>query len=120
MQRPRHGADDHQQRPEQAQELGKRSGIKVDKSAVLRRNKIWVACQTDDDLPHVLKYAGDDKLVIGTDYGHGDTSSELNAIARFKAQHPNHVWSYDFVTTWTHGGRPLRLLCIIDEYTRDD
>ena len=26
-----------------------------------------------------------DELGIGTDYGHGDTSSELNAIARFKA-----------------------------------
>jgi predicted TIM-barrel fold metal-dependent hydrolase len=24
-------------------------------------------------------------IVIGTDYGHGDTSSELNAISRFKA-----------------------------------
>ncbi|MBM3345521.1 MAG: hypothetical protein FJY55_03335 [Betaproteobacteria bacterium] len=23
------------------------------------------------------------------------------------------------MTTWTHGGRPLRLLCLIDEYTRE-
>lgn len=23
------------------------------------------------------------------------------------------------MTTWTHGGRPVRLLCIIDEYTRE-
>ena len=28
---------------------------------------------------------GEENLVIGTDYGHGDTSSELNAISRFKA-----------------------------------
>ena len=28
-----------------------RSGAKVDKSDVLRRSRIWVACQTDDDLP---------------------------------------------------------------------
>jgi predicted TIM-barrel fold metal-dependent hydrolase len=33
----------------------------------------------------VLVIAGEEKLIIGTDYGHGDTSSELNAIARFKA-----------------------------------
>jgi len=31
------------------------------------------------------RLAHTDELVIGTDYGHDDTSSELNAIARFKA-----------------------------------
>jgi len=38
---------------------------------------------------------------------------------RLRPERPNHVWSYDFVTAWTHGGRPLRLLCLIDEYTRE-
>jgi predicted TIM-barrel fold metal-dependent hydrolase len=61
-----------------------RSGTKIDKSAVLRRNNIWVACQTDDDLPYVLTYAGDDRLVIGTDYGHNDTSSEILALRKLK------------------------------------
>jgi predicted TIM-barrel fold metal-dependent hydrolase len=61
-----------------------RSGTKVDKSAVLRSNKIWVACQTDDDLPYVLKYAGEDRLVIGTDYGHNDTSSEILALRKLR------------------------------------
>ena len=37
--------------------------------------------QTDDDLPWVLKYAGEHSLVIGTDYGHTDPSSELDAIS---------------------------------------
>jgi predicted TIM-barrel fold metal-dependent hydrolase len=63
-----------------------RSGTKVDKSAVLRKNKIWVACQTDDDLPYVLKYSGDDMLVIGTDYGHNDTSSEILALRTLKEE----------------------------------
>ena len=57
---------------------------KIDKSEVLRKNKIWVACQTDDDLPYVLKYSGDDMLVIGTDYGHNDTSSEILALRKLK------------------------------------
>jgi len=61
-----------------------RSGMKVDKSEVLRKNKIWVTCQTDDDLPYVLKYAGDDMLVIGTDYGHNDTSSEILALRKLR------------------------------------
>jgi len=61
-----------------------RQGKPVDKSAVLRKNKIWVACQTDDDLPYVLKYSGDDHIVIGTDYGHNDTSSEILALRKLK------------------------------------
>ena len=45
----------------------------------------------------------------------------LNAgsCIRLRPERPNHVWSYDFVTTWTHDGRPVRLLCLIDEYTRE-
>jgi predicted TIM-barrel fold metal-dependent hydrolase len=46
---------------------------------------IYVSTQSDDDFLYILSYAGEGNLVIGTDYGHGDTSSELNAIARFKA-----------------------------------
>ena len=51
----------------------------------LREYNIYVSTQSDDDFPYIISYAGEDNLVIGTDYGHGDTSSELNAIARFKA-----------------------------------
>jgi transposase InsO family protein len=35
------------------------------------------------------------------------------------AEHMNHVWSYDFVTDRTSDGRPLRLLTVIDEHTRE-
>jgi predicted TIM-barrel fold metal-dependent hydrolase len=51
----------------------------------LREYNIYVSTQTDDDFPYIISYAGEANLVIGTDYGHGDTSSELNAITRFKA-----------------------------------
>ena len=37
---------------------------------------------------------------------------------RLRPQHPNHVWSYDFVADRTHDGRKLRMLTVIDEYTR--
>ena len=63
-----------------------RGGTKVDKSSVLRRNKIWVACQTDDDLSYVLKFSGEDMLVIGTDYGHNDTSSEILALRKLREE----------------------------------
>ncbi len=51
---------------------------------VLKENNLWVACQTDDDLPYVLKYAGEDNLIIGSDYGHNDTSTELEALKHLK------------------------------------
>lgn len=34
------------------------------------------------------------------------------------ATHPNHVWSWDFVADRTDNGAPLRVLSLIDEYTR--
>jgi putative transposase len=38
---------------------------------------------------------------------------------RLRPERPNHVWSYDFVQARTHEGRSLRLLTLIDEYTRE-
>jgi putative transposase len=36
-----------------------------------------------------------------------------------KAEYPNHVWSYDFIEDRTEKGGKLRILAIIDEYTRE-
>ncbi len=36
-----------------------------------------------------------------------------------RAEHRDHVWSYDFVFDRTHDGRPLRMLTMVDEYTRE-
>jgi len=38
---------------------------------------------------------------------------------RKRAERPNHVWSYDFVFDRTHDGRPLRMLTVVDEFTRE-
>jgi len=38
---------------------------------------------------------------------------------RLRPMYKDHVWSYDFVSERTHDGRPLKLLTIIDEYTRE-
>ena len=37
---------------------------------------------------------------------------------RLRPEHPNHVWAYDFVACRTHDGRAVRLLIVIDEFTR--
>jgi putative transposase len=38
---------------------------------------------------------------------------------RLRPKRPNHVWSYDFVADRTHDERAYRMLCIIDEFTRE-
>jgi len=41
------------------------------------------------------------------------------SCVRLRPQHRNHVWSYDFVQARTSEGRPLRMLTVIDEYSRE-
>ena len=42
-----------------------------------------------------------------------------SSCVRLRSERANHVWSYDFVSSITHDGRTLRLLTLIDEYTRE-
>ena len=41
------------------------------------------------------------------------------SCVRLRPAYKNHVWAYDFVMTRTHDGRPVRMLTILDEYTRE-
>ena len=44
---------------------------------------------------------------------------EDGSCVRLRPERANHVWSYDFVSAMTHDGRTLRILTLIDEYTRE-
>jgi transposase InsO family protein len=41
------------------------------------------------------------------------------SCVRLRPEHPNHVWSYDFVEDRTHDGRRYRMLNVVDEFTRE-
>ena len=41
------------------------------------------------------------------------------SCVRLKPCRPNHVWSYDFVADRTFDGRPLKILTVLDEYSRE-
>lgn len=41
------------------------------------------------------------------------------SCVRLRPAHKNHVWSYDFVAERTSDGRAVRMLNIIDEYTKE-
>ena len=38
---------------------------------------------------------------------------------RRRAEYRHHVWAYDFVAGRTHDGRPLKILTVVDEYSRE-
>jgi len=51
---------------------------------VPRQYNMFVTCENSDDVTYVARDAGADCLVIGTDYGHTDPSSDINAIKIFR------------------------------------
>jgi predicted TIM-barrel fold metal-dependent hydrolase len=49
----------------------------------LQELNIFVACQSDDDIPYIMKQAGgEDNTVMGTDYGHHDHAADLEGLQK--------------------------------------
>jgi len=42
-----------------------------------------------------------------------------NSCVRRRAEHPDHVWTWDFIHDRTTAGQPLKWFAITDEYTRE-
>lgn len=57
----------------------KRRGEELPADIFAQRN-IYITCENDDDIPYILEHAGEDCLMIGTDYGHTDASSDVGAL----------------------------------------
>ena len=45
--------------------------------------------------------------------------SSENGCIRKKAEHKNHVWSYDFTLDQTAEGKRLKMMPVVDEFTRE-
>lgn len=59
--------------PDLGAKKGRRTFLPVGfKEDLFRRNHFYVACQTNDDLPYILRYGTEDSLMIGTDFSHAD------------------------------------------------
>jgi putative transposase len=41
------------------------------------------------------------------------------SCVRLRPERANHVWAYDFVEDRTRDGRKFRMLCVVDEFTRE-
>ena len=44
---------------------------------------------------------------------------DYDEALRLRPERPNHVWAYNFVLGRTRDGRSVRLLTVIDEYTKE-
>ena len=66
-------------------EATRRTGAKGFPKLPFKDFNIYVTTETNDDFDYVLRYAGEDNVVIGTDFGHTDASSEVDAIDIFRA-----------------------------------
>jgi predicted TIM-barrel fold metal-dependent hydrolase len=51
----------------------------------LKQDRIYVSCETTDDIPYIVSKLGDDNIVIGSDYAHADSATELMAIHNLSA-----------------------------------
>jgi predicted TIM-barrel fold metal-dependent hydrolase len=73
--------------PYAATDLAKRFRIKGKElpKDFLQRDRIYVACETTDDIPYIANRLGEDNLVIGSDYAHADSATELLAIHNLSA-----------------------------------
>ena len=70
-------------------DLGKRyklQGRELNAKELLQQSRFYVGCETTDDLPYIMEIAGEDNLVVGTDYGHADSASETESSRRRPAK----------------------------------
>lgn len=47
-------------------------------SEYVRSANIYVACEADEDIPYTLRCIGDDRLVMASDFPHGDDTQQEN------------------------------------------
>jgi predicted TIM-barrel fold metal-dependent hydrolase len=53
---------------------------------LFREYRFWVACEADEELPHLLRFIGEEHIVIGSDYGHNDPSKEPEFVKHMRAR----------------------------------
>jgi predicted TIM-barrel fold metal-dependent hydrolase len=68
---------------------------------VLTSNRFYVTCQYDEDLEYIMKYAGEDNLMMGSDYTHSDFSLQIEFMERLQERADRGELSQSAVTKIT-------------------
>lgn len=53
---------------------------------LFKEYRLFVTYEADEDLPYLTQFAGEDNLIIGSDYGHPDASEEPELVAVMKSR----------------------------------
>jgi len=57
---------------------------------LLKANRMYVTCQSDEDLSYILKFSGEDNLMMGSDYTHNDQSMDHDFPRLLQERANNH------------------------------
>lgn len=68
---------------------------------------------------HRLWREADLKVPAGRRRKRERLGSSENGVARRRAEHLDHLWSYDFAMDATEDGRRLKMMPVVDEYSRE-
>lgn len=58
-----------------------RYGVPDHTEKLLADGRLFITCEAHEDIGQIVKHVGTECLMLGTDYGHSDTSTELRAHA---------------------------------------
>ena len=68
---------------------------------ILQRNRMYVSFQVDEDLGYVIRHAGEDNLLVGSDYTHNDSAQEMDFLGLLKQRADKGDISHSAVTKIT-------------------
>jgi predicted TIM-barrel fold metal-dependent hydrolase len=69
---------------------------------VLARNRMYVSCFVDENLPAIIEETGEDNLLMGSDFVHQDHATELDFMAALQARVQRGEISEEFVRKLTY------------------
>ena len=60
---------------------------------LFERYRLYVACESDEDLSYLVEFTGEGHIITGSDYGHADQSAEFTLVQSMRSREdvPNRV-----------------------------
>ena len=53
---------------------------------LFEKNRLFVACETDEDISYLIEFTGEDHMITGSDYGHTDQSAEFKLVESLRSR----------------------------------
>jgi predicted TIM-barrel fold metal-dependent hydrolase len=68
----------------------------------VRRNRFYITCHADEDLPYIMRFTGEDNLIMGSDYTHSDPGQEWHFQRSLEARAERGEISHEAVRKITY------------------